>query len=329
MATKWVNFSTGSNSNNGNTKALAYLTLAYAQTQTSTNDTIIIVDGTYTSITDTYSWPEGRIYMSETYYNYTINGYPPTGNSITQMMTAIIDGASVGGRKVMINTTSLNSFFYGIWFKNFNYNGANYPAIELGASVTTGKSTFISCGFSGLRSGSVTDARNTGIIGPSLLSNTKVNTEFNGCLFYDNDYNSAGANASLNGIFGINNVNASTANMALVLTNCTFDISGYTYLQRFIGISTTGVSATLTWKNNIVYNSGTSIAFCNDVTTINTSLAAGSASSNNTVYGFTSTPSSTYFDLTTDPLFVDAANRNYNLRPAPTVSPAIDSGVVV
>lgn len=325
MATKFLNFSSGSNSNSGNTAALPYLTNAYTQTQTSSQDTVVIIDNTYTSITDSYTWPADRIYMSQTYYNYTLTGVLPAAG-ITAAVTAIIDAASVAGRKFYSDTIGANTYWYGIWIKNFNYGNANYPAVDMGDNRTTGSSNFTTCILSGLRSGSVTDARNSNLVGAGILANKSYNISFIGCLFYDNDYNSAGANASSNGLFGLNNVNASTASATLTLKNCTIDISGYTYLQRLIGISTSGITLTLNWINNLVYNSGASIVMVNDVTTMNAAFARGTGSSTNSTYGFTSNPSTTYFDLTSDPLFVDASTRNYSLK---VLSPAIDSGTVI
>lgn len=96
------------------------------------------------------------------------------------------------------------------------------------------------------------------------------------------------------------------------VTNCTFAVgtTGYKIYRSVTG-------SVLTLKNSIFY-SDSSLAF---------GLAAGGTInySYSCSYNFTSPPSGTG-NITSDPLFVDAANSNYNLRPA---SPCIDSATLI
>lgn len=85
-----------------------------------------------------------------------------------------------------------------------------------------------------------------------------------------------------------------------------------------IAFSNTGAGGTMTFTNNIFYNAnGTPIPFdAGGFTAI--------SGSNNDILGFSSVPGGFTAGISADPLFVDVANGNFNLRPG---SPAIDAGV--
>ena len=75
-------------------------------------------------------------------------------------------------------------------------------------------------------------------------------------------------------------------------------------------------TVTLTWKNNIIYSS-TSIPFYSSANQFNTNNISHSCN-----YNITSVPAGTG-NITSDPLFVDAPNNNFNLR---QTSPCIGTG---
>lgn len=138
---------------------------------------------------------------------------------------------------------------------------------------------------------------------------------FNRCLFYGNK--SPGANQSQ--LFWF----ASGANCTLNLTNCTFYAtkSGSQEVSILAGQNTIAPGPNATIKNCIFMESSG----------LNPSLVAGNAYTytncqNNIVYGWSSVPTSGWTGtISSDPLFVDAANANFGLRPT---SPAIDAGVL-
>src|SRR5579864_3400310 len=105
MATKYVDPISGSNSNNGNSLATAYQTLAFAgvSPQTSAGDIIVIKNGTYTSISDLYTYPTGRFYQAQT-----------TGS-------VIIDAAN-SNTNITANSGSGTTTLYGLTFRNFAPN---------------------------------------------------------------------------------------------------------------------------------------------------------------------------------------------------------------
>jgi len=106
------------------------------------------------------------------------------------------------------------------------------------------------------------------------------------------------------------NLFSSTGSAVYTLNNCTIYIDETTKpVAKFMGIMST---STMTGKNNIIY--------------FVTSTPWGSPSINTMTYsdgyGITSFPANTG-NITSDPLFVDVPNGNYNLRPT---SPCIDTG---
>jgi hypothetical protein len=89
-----------------------------------------------------------------------------------------------------------------------------------------------------------------------------------------------------------------------------------------INQATGDADTTLVYKNNIFYKDtvGGVAAL-----TINTPTSCPFTYQNNCAYNCTAVPTGTG-NITTDPLFVDLTNSNFNLRPT---SPCIDGGVLI
>jgi len=136
--------------------------------------------------------------------------------------------------------------------------------------------------------------------------NGNENWSATGCLIYNISINTALNN---NGIFGVYYASAGRTGTA---KNCTFYLPAATYPLPII--VTGGTAGTLNFQNNIFYT-GTARSFGGAVGTFN----------NNSTYNFTSVPAGTN-NITADPLFVDAANANFNLRPS---SPCLDTGILI
>lgn len=104
---------------------------------------------------------------------------------------------------------------------------------------------------------------------------------------------------------------------ALTLNNCTIYLSDSTnYVKNIVH---TTISGTITITNLVAFSITSSTSWRN---------AAGTATWQLTyscLYNFGGSPSGTGV-ITSDPLFVDAANSNFNLRPT---SPCIDTGILV
>jgi hypothetical protein len=139
--------------------------------------------------------------------------------------------------------------------------------------------------------------------------NSPVN--FTSCLFYDNIGN---GNSSIIG----NGAQISFGGSFLNFYNTVIDFNGPTGSELAALITSYGgTSITTTYTNSIVVNNQT-----NTVDLSSTSRPA----SYSCFYGlFSSAPTGTGV-ITTNPLFIDPANRNYNLSPS---SPCIDAGTLI
>lgn len=127
---------------------------------------------------------------------------------------------------------------------------------------------------------------------------------FNSCLFYDLDNRTFVHGGSYENYLNINNCIFHFDNIASPATEL---VGGYG-----------GSGATLTIKNTIFLNTqGNIITLKSGVTTLSYCCLSGS---------FTNYTDSGNNLFNTDPLFIDSANRNYNLSPS---SPCIDAGTLV
>jgi hypothetical protein len=144
---------------------------------------------------------------------------------------------------------------------------------------------------------------------------TGISTTFSQCLF--DDIKSSNNAPGWNGLF------SPAANSTLAFLGCTFDMretSDALYLPVlfFIGDNT----STIRMRNTIIRGNG--------VKTLKWFEQYGGSSPINDVancdfMNVTGSPSGTGV-ITSDPLFVDAANGNFNLRPT---SPCLDTGIIV
>jgi hypothetical protein len=144
--------------------------------------------------------------------------------------------------------------------------------------------------------------------GYCLFFTTSSTITFNYCGFW-NLYTATFANE------GARICDSDSAGAVYVFNNCAF-YHDATMTSALAGLfRRNGAALTVTTKNSI-FVSTTSISY---------SAPTVSNSSYSCFYNISSSPSGTG-NITTDPLFVDGANGNFNLRVNPIMSPAIDTG---
>ena len=163
--------------------------------------------------------------------------------------------------------------------------------------------TFASCAFNNLIAGTQTYEPIFGAWDHTAAFNFSV------CLFFNCAADSSFQNQQV-GLFG-----QAFGTTAISLANCTIYSDVATGLT--LPIVSGGGDVSLT--NTIIANgNGTSTAF-------SVGSSPTYSGSKNDIFGFTSPPSLTG-DISADPLFVDPANGNFNLRPT---SPCIDAGTAI
>lgn len=288
MATVYIS-STGSDAYTyaqAQSSATPWLTIGKANTSATTGDTIVIMAGTITltSVTFTKSFTIQGATSISSLYILSGGGLPATltigANTITLKDLRITN---------VINITG--SFYYMENSSNLTLTNVITDNITLkSASPNSGLFTSI----------------NTNPTALTLTNST----------FYKIKYATTGD--IYGGFFMFFNW---TGSRTVTVTNCTFHIdSNNGYLSVFLNHS--GGIYTFILKNCIISNgSGATYTYLRN-------FGGGSRTENfsyNDFYLVTTAPTST-FSITSDPLFVDPANGNFNLRPT---SPCIDTGTLV
>lgn len=265
-----------------------WLTLDKAITSSIDNDIISVNDGTYSSFV---SLGNSGYFGSVNTQDITIqatNG----DSSLVVFDLLLVDTALI----IKNSVVSINN----ITIKNITRAGRS--AIWAGQSghSSAGVVTFTNCVFKNLTAFN-NPYQDAGIFngGPGSPTTQFV---FIGCVFNDM------GNQPLSRIFasGGNDWN-------VTLTNCT--------IHQSIAVAAVFQRDNVNVKNCIFHNdSGTNIELSETASPVNTEYDYSCAFTN-----WTQIPSGTA-NITTDPLFADADNDNFNLRPT---SPCIDTGVLI
>lgn len=299
MATIYLSADTG-NDTTGNGSSLApYLTIAKAHTVSTSGDTII-----FKASAAAYD------FANQTFTkNLTILGEK------TDIVGAVLDGLNA----TRTWTYQANITVKYLRFKNTD-NGISWPGGPFsidGTGLTINMSNNI---FDNLMVGGRTGFAQNGLLSAWNGTYTNMNITFSNNLVLptvrSND-GTLGLGVYLNFIRFNNSIMKVDNN-----TVHNSDQAGYRSMYIFINAqSCTGSS--LYARNNIVYSEDdVSLAFVSGNT-----IPALVVSDSNCRYGIIDNiPASDVNAITSDPLFVDKANYNYNLRPA---SLCIDSGVLI
>lgn len=286
MATYYIS-PTGNDTTGNGSSGTPWATIAKAITGSTNGDTIICKNGTYT-------WVNQTVFNERTIQAET-NGLVIFDASSTEVNW-------VPGTNVTIT---------GLVFKNANNTGDGksiFVGDNKGASLRV-VVTFNNCQFINLAASNTHFGAHFNIsrLGGSQVGNHTMT--FNNCLFVNPS--STFTNSGI--LFNAYSISPNT--VTYTFNNTTFYLAT-TGTARITNIvtSTGGAACYGVTKNSIIYNGS------------GNTLTAGITTSNYTdAYLVTGMPAGTG-NITTDPLFVDAANGNFNLRPT---SPCIDTGTLV
>lgn len=291
MATYYINADTGDDGSGDGSEGNPWETLATAVTNASASDTIICQDSTAT-----YLFANQTIGLN----NLTIQGESDDASG------AVFDASGAVRRWTISASTAVT--ISKITFTDILMTSSLGCPFDLnGANCTLAVSQ---CKFDAITTNN-SDFQSSGLFGAN--NDQPFTVSFDNCLF--NDLIADGTGGAL---FSTNNIAASAS--TLTVTNCVvYQTTAANRHEYLFNSSTSGV-VTITATNNIFDNqTGSTVTFNN-----NTTYSAQSVTYNLT-NNITTVPSGTG-NITGDPLFVDAANNNFNLRPT---SPAIKTGTLV
>jgi hypothetical protein len=226
--------------------------------------------------------------------SYTIRSVSGTPTDV------LLDGAASTTAR-WSNSAGITTIFQDVTIKNLSQ--INVSAFEAGANSWL--LTFTNC----IIRDTVWDPGNSrGGLTSAFVSTGCVFT-FTNCVFYNNSLTDQGNKAQLLGTHQVS--------VTYVITNCTFYLVATGTNQFLFLLDTNAGTLTTTWKNNIIYNGGGNM----------TGIDGGTATySNNCAYGTIASIPAGANNITSDPLFADAPNANFNLRPT---SPCIDTGAII
>lgn len=188
--------------------------------------------------------------------------------------------------------------FSGIKFYNLSYN-ALYACPFMAGAGTVSTCTMTSCIIDTVAVNDLGGLSIGGLFGGYTVT---FNTNLTNCLISNVTYNLASVGTCL--------FHSRSSSSTVTMNKCTIYLPSTA--KPIVSIVQQGANLTLTGKNNIIYATPT--------------IPWGTVGTNTITYSdgynISSFPANTG-NITTDPLFVDVANGNYNLRPA---SPALDTG---
>lgn len=211
----------------------------------------------------------------------------------------LIDGAA--GTNRWRNSGTISTTAIGVTFKNLSPGGNSIFM----AAANNWTLSFTDCIFRDL---TLTGAGYSAGGIASCFTSTGCTFTFTSCVFYNNTGNTA---SGLNPLLATHQTS-----VTLNCYNCVFYLTN-TGTSQFTYLSITNAGTlTSTVKNCIIYNSGSSLY----------RFAGNLTFDYNDSYGTFSDSLSGTGNITSDPLFVNAAGYDFRLRPT---SPCLDAGVIL
>jgi hypothetical protein len=312
MATVYVSPS-GSNSYTyaqAQSSSTPWLTLAKCNTDATTGDTIIMMTGTHTNSGNNVGYTLTK--------SFTIQGeVAPTSVNGVMTWTTIIDAANGQWGIGPATSGDISLTLRNIEFRNYKCSspGSDYN-FGIGAGAGTSQATTIDCQYCKFKTWGIGSTYYSGGVFAGALTNDNAMTWTIKYNIFEDIYDSNNGGASY--IIGIRN-GSSIANITMMYNTFYLTRTVATEILDNLISSYAAGTNTLTCKNNIFY-SAAALPFwktSGGATAFNTIT-----STSNDFYNISSPPSGTG-NITSDPLFIDAANGNFHLRPS---SPALDTG---
>lgn len=295
MANIYIN-TTGNDTTGNGTEGNPYLTMAKAYAVLTSGDTVYVA-----SSTSTYTWASISITKS-----FTVQG------TTTNPANHVFDGAT---GNVAWNITSTSTT---VTKKYLTFRRAGMPdregifAIHNNSSNCNGSAFYATNCIIHTITCSQTDWGG-GIWTQGYQASSNCIIDVRNCLFYNLSRNTSGTVLCIVGAYSSTGINVYLYNNIIYLT------TGITYpLIRMFSMAV--AQGTLYYKNNIIMDP----SLAGTMATTGTGSFSTINKGYNDFYGVVNDGGTG--TITSNPLFVDVASSNYNLRPS---SPCIDTGVAI
>lgn len=295
MATYYID-PAGNDSTGDGSSGNPWLTINKAITASSSGDTIIVNDGTYTDVVSTGQYGYFALINGK---NLTISG---------ASLDATLSIFNLGGANTSLIIQNCDVVFNDITITNIVRSNRSAIWNHEWGNSTAGSVTFNRCIFSEITTDNNTFVNAGAFNGSAQSSAPALSMKFNNCLFKN-------ITNVPNGFVFASGYGTPSTTRQTTLNNCTMflenDINGVVQIDNS--------AKPFDLNNCIFYNDSGETINLGPATSVNVTWDYSCA------YNFSQVPTGTG-NITSDPLFIDAANDNFNLRPT---SPCIKTGTII